>query len=170
MTWRRALLLGLAVPTALLLQTTVLGSLTLGGTQPELVLLVVVAIAMADGPAAGAVAGFAGGFATDLLLDLPDGLSAFVFTAVGYTAGALREHYAGTTAWLPIAVAGIATGVGVLAYGTIAVLFGDATVAVLDLTRHAGLAAAYGMLLSPFVVPLVRRLSERVEPRKVVRL
>ncbi len=170
MIWRRTLLLGMVVVTGLLLETTILGSRTLGGTQPELVLLVVVALGMEEGAAAGAIAGFFGGLASDLLLSLPAGMSSLVFTVIGYSAGALREHYETTTAWLKIVVAGIMTGAGVLAYGAVAVLFGIDGIAPLDLARHAGLAALYSMLLAPFVVPAVRRLAGRLRPRKVVRL
>ncbi|MGH2829620.1 MAG: hypothetical protein ACRDJM_03970, partial [Actinomycetota bacterium] len=98
------------------------------------------------------------------------GLSAFVFTAVAYSVGALREHYEGATAWLPIVVAGLASGAGVLAYGALATIFGTGGIVALDLLRHAGLAAAYGMLLAPFVLPAVRRVAGRLRPRKVVRL
>lgn len=170
MIWRRTLLLGLVMLTGLLLETTVLGGLTLGGTQPQLVLLIVIALGMAEGPATGAVAGFVGGFFTDMLLNLPKGMSALVFTSIGYAVGALREHYEGTTAWLTIVVAGLATASGVIGYGAVAVLFGRDGLVPLDVLRHAGLAAVYSMLLAPFVLPGVRRLGERLRPRKVVRL
>jgi rod shape-determining protein MreD len=167
---RRVLLLGLVMMTGLLLETTLLGGMTLGGTQPELVLLIVVALGMAEGPAAGAVAGFVGGFATDMLLDLPKGLSSLVFTSVGYAVGALREHYEGTTAWLTIIIAGLATAAGVIGYGAVSVLFGLDGLVPIEVVRHAGLAAVYSMLLAPFVLPAIRRLGERLRPRKVVRL
>ena len=170
MIWRLAIFLPLLVLTGLLLETTVLGSRTLGGTQPELVLLIVIAIAMVEGPATGAIAGFTAGLVTDLLLDLPKGLSAFVFTSTGYAVGALRDHYEGTTAWLRIVVAGIATGAALLLYGAMAGLIGITGISATSLLRHAALAAAYSMLLAPFTVPLVRRLSSKMRPRKVVRL
>lgn len=170
MIWRRVILLGLVVMTGLLLQTTVLGGRTLGGTQPELVLLIVIALGMTEGPATGAIAGFTGGFVTDLLLDLPIGMSSLVFTAVGYFVGALREHYETTTAWLTIVVAGLATATGVIGYGAVSVLFGLDGLVAIDVLRHAGLAAAYSMLLAPFVVPLIRKIGRQLRPRKVVRL
>lgn len=170
MIWRRGILLGMVVMTGLLLQTTVLGGRTLGGTQPELVLLIVIALGMTEGPATGAVAGFVGGFLTDLLLDLPIGMSSLIFTAIGYSVGALREHYEGTTAWLTIVVAGLATAAGLIGYGAVSVLFGLDGLAAVDVLRHAGLAAAYSMLLAPFVLPLIRKIGERLRPRKVVRL
>lgn len=170
MIWRRTVLLSLVMMTGLLLETTILGSRTLGGTQPELVLLIVIAIGMEEGPAAGSIAGFFAGLLTDSLLDLPKGLSAFVFTSIGYGVGALREHYEGTTAWLRIVVAGLATGAGLLLYGAMAGLVGITGIPLVALLRHAGLAALYSMLLAPFVVPGVRKVSARIRPRRVVRL
>ncbi|HVL91029.1 MAG TPA: rod shape-determining protein MreD [Actinomycetota bacterium] len=170
MIWRRSLLLGMLMLTGLLLETTLLGGLTLGGTQPQLVLLIVIALGMAEGPATGAVAGFVGGVLTDMLLSLPTGLSALVFTSIGYSVGALREHYEGTTALLTIVVAGLATATGVIGYGAVSVLFGRVGLVPADVLRHAGLAAVYSMLLAPFVLPGIRRVSERLRPRKVVRL
>ncbi|MHB8513188.1 MAG: rod shape-determining protein MreD [Actinomycetota bacterium] len=170
MIWRRTLFAFLVIITGLLLETTVFGSNTLGGTQPELVLLIVIAIAMEEGPAVGCLCGFFAGLATDLLLQLPKGLSAFVFTSIGYAVGAMREQLQGTTAWLRIAVAGVGTALGLLLYGGMAALMGISGIELVSLLRRAGLAAAYSMLLAPFVVPFIRRVSMKLRPRKVVKL
>lgn len=167
---RRALLLGLVLLTAVLLETTLLGTTTLAGTKPELVLLVVVALAIEEGSALGALAGFTGGLLTDLLIDAPAGFSSLVFTVVGYGVGAAREQLATPTAWVPLAVSGLATVFGVLAYAGVSSLLGQNGIATATVARHAGLAAAYNVLLTPFVVPFVRRLAVRLRPQKVVRL
>lgn len=167
---RRAALLGLLLLTAVLVETTILGTTTLAGTKPELVLLVIVALAIEEGSAVGAVAGFAGGLLTDLLLDAPAGFSSLVFTVVGYGVGAAREQLLTPTAWVPLAVTGVSTALGVLAYAGVSSLLAAGGVPATAVARHAGLAAAYNILLTPFVVPLVRRLSVRLRPQKVVRL
>jgi rod shape-determining protein MreD len=167
---RRAALLGLLLLTALLLETTIFGTTTLVGTKPELVLLVVIALAIEEGPAVGAAAGFAGGLATDLLLDAPAGFTSLVFTVVGYGVGAAREQLATPTAWVPLAVTGASTVFGVLAYAGVSALLGAGGISAITVARHAGLAAAYNMLLTPFVVPFVRRLSGRLRLQKVVKL
>lgn len=169
MIWRRALLVALLVLTGLLVSTTLLGTATLAGTKPELILLVTIALSLGEGAAVGALAGFFGGVATDLLLNLPQGLSALVFTGVGYAVGAAREHLQTPAAWVPIGMAGVATALGVFAYGAVSILFGQ-DISGIVLARHAGLAAAYNMLLAPFVIPFVRGLGARLRPRRVVRL
>jgi rod shape-determining protein MreD len=167
---RRALLLGLLLLTAVLLETTIFGTTTLGGTKPELVLLVVVALAIQEGSGLGAVAGFTGGLLTDLLLDAPTGFSSLVFTVVGYGVGASREQLLTPTAWVPLAVTAASTTFGVLAYAAVSSVFGTSGAPTVTVLRHAGLASVYNVLLTPFVVPFVRRLSVRLRPQKVVRL
>jgi rod shape-determining protein MreD len=159
------LLLGL---TGLLLETAVLGTATLDGSKPELLLLVVVAVAMNEGAAFGAVAGFTLGLATDLFLGLPHGLSALVFTAIGYGVGRARSQFSVAGAWVPIAVSFAATASGVLAYGGLGMLLA-LPIAARSLLRHALLAGAYNALLMPFVFPLVRLLGEKLRPAGVQR-
>ena len=64
---RRAALSVLLVAAAVVLQLTVVNRLTLpGGGAPDLVLLVVIALALCGGPAAGALTGFCAGLSLDL--------------------------------------------------------------------------------------------------------
>ena len=64
---RRVLLSGLVLLAAVLLQIIVINSLPLpGASGPDLVLVVVAALAVTGGPMEGALAGFAGGLALDI--------------------------------------------------------------------------------------------------------
>ena len=64
---RRVLLPTVAVLAAILLQVTVLNNLPFpGGSPPDLVLVVVVAMALTSGPLEGALIGFAAGLAVDI--------------------------------------------------------------------------------------------------------
>lgn len=163
MIWRRAFLLVILGITGLVVETSVLGGATLDGSKPELLLLVTIGLAMTEGPAFGATAGFILGLATDLLLGLPQGISALVFTAVGYGVGRARAQMTAPTAMLPIIMVFGATLGGVLFYGTLGALLGQA-VTLRALLRHAVLGATYNALLTPFVFPVVRLLGERLRP------
>ena len=163
MIWRRTVLLFLLATTGLAIETAVLGGATLDGSKPELLLLLTVALAMSEGPAFGATSGFVLGMATDVFLGLPKGVSALVFTAVGYAAGRARAQMSTPTAWLPIAMIFVATAAGVLAYGGLGMLLGE-NVAAHMLVRHAALSSSYNALLTPFVFPVVRALSGRLRP------
>lgn len=169
MIWKRTLLLSLLTITGLLVETSVLGTATLGGTKPQLLLLITVALAMGEGPALGSAFGFVGGLATDLFLGLPTGITSLAYTIVGSGVGAIRAQVQTPTAWLPIAMVFVATLAGVFLYGGASFLLGQEAISGAPLARHAALAASYNALLTPFVFPVVRVLGARLRPTKVFR-
>jgi rod shape-determining protein MreD len=95
----------LVVFTALLLQVTVLTRLRLFGVVPDLMLLIAVAAGITGGPARGAIIGFVSGMAIDIFLETPLGLSALVFSLVGYTVGAVETGILRAAWWIPVATA-----------------------------------------------------------------
>jgi len=163
MIWKRSLLLFLLTITGLAFETSVFGRATLVGTKPELLLLVVVVLAMEEGPAFGTTAGFVMGLSTDLVLQLPAGVSALTFTLVGYVVGRIRSQFQTRSAWLPIAMVSTATFVGVLFYAGFNEILGQHFSGP-SVLRAAGISALYNGLLTPFVFPIVRALSSRLRP------
>jgi rod shape-determining protein MreD len=154
---------------ALALQVTMLARLPLPGATPDLVLVTVVSLALAYGPGFGLVAGFAAGLATDLVppADHAIGHWAFVLTLVGYLAGLARLEIR-RSAFVPLIVVAASAAVSLLGYALLASVAGDPHVtrgAVLALLPTALL---YDVVLSPFVVPGVLLLAERVEPDPVL--
>src|SRR4030095_12075927 len=87
---RRFLALAPVLVVAVLVQPTVLARLTLAGVRADLLVLAVVSVAVATDPTTGAVFGFVAGLVADLLFDLPVGVSALVYTAVGFAVGTGR--------------------------------------------------------------------------------
>ncbi len=73
---------------ALILQTTVLDTVSVGGIKPDLVMLVVVLNGFLLGTREGAFLGFFGGILEDLLCGHYIGLNALSKMAAGYLAGA----------------------------------------------------------------------------------
>ena len=165
MIWRRTILLAVLTITGLAIETSLLGSVTLTGAKPELLLLLTVALAMTEGPTVGAVAGFTTGLATDVVLQLPQGLNALTFTIAGYVVGRVRAQLQRPSAWLPIVMVTATTFASVLFYGGFSFLLGQETPSALRVLRQAGLAAAYNALLTPFVFPLTRGLATRLRPQ-----
>lgn len=159
---RRVLLIVILAVVGLAVQTSLLSAVSLAGTKPELLLLIVVALAMTDGAGLGALAGFICGVATDALGGMPQGLSALTFTLAGYGVGTYRAHVATPSAWLPMGTVAVTTFLATMFYGLLAIILGQETLTVVRILRHATFASIYGALLTPFAFPPVRAFASRL--------
>lgn len=157
---RRALLVALLLVTAAVLQTALFPAITLLGFRPDLLLLLVVALALRDGPLAGLRVGFAAGLLTDLLVvQAPVGLGVLVMTGVGYTIGLARPYLAPESITAPILLAFVAGALGTGSYGVLATLLGEERLPLGYLVQASVAVGLYNTLLAPLVLALVRRLT-----------
>ncbi|MFD3657194.1 rod shape-determining protein MreD [Streptomyces sp. NPDC058620] len=162
----RTLLSVTLVVVALVVQVSVLARLQLPGAVPDLLLLVVVALALVHGHVSGALIGFGAGLLADLAppADHAAGRYALVLCVIGYLVGLARpENGQLKSAFVPMAVV-VAAAIGsTLLYAGVGALVGDTA------ARHVGLgsllftAAVYDLLLAPFTVPLIMALARRTE-------
>ena len=162
---RRVLLATAAVLAAVLLQVTVLNNVPFpGGSGPNLVLVVVVAMALAAGPRDGAIIGFAAGLALDIAPPASGllGQSALVFCLVGYGCGRLRLTLE-RSAWLPLAGVALGAAAGEVLYALIGLIFGDPDVTWQAVRQVLPAAVFYDLLISPFVLYAVAQ-ARRVRP------
>ena len=160
----RILLSTVLVVVALVVQVSVLARLQLPGAVPDLLLLVVLALAFVYGHVSGALIGFGAGLLADLAppADHAAGRYALVLCVIGYLAGLAKpENGQLKSAMVPmIGVVTAAIG-STLLYALVGALVGDTA------ARHVGLgsllftAAVYDLLLAPFVVPLVMAIARR---------
>ncbi|MFF4094622.1 rod shape-determining protein MreD [Streptomyces sp. NPDC001834] len=160
----RILLSTVLVVVALVVQVSVLARLQLPGAVPDLLLLVVLALAFVYGHTSGALIGFGAGLLADLAppADHAAGRYALVLCVIGYLAGLVKpENGQLRSAAVPmIAVVGAAIG-STLLYALVGALVGDTA------ARHVGLgsllftAALYDLLLAPFTVPLIMAVARR---------
>lgn len=164
MIWKRSVLIGLLTLTGLALQTSLFRTGSLAGTKPALLLLVTIAVAVGEGTAPGSVTGFVAGLATDLVTPRAVGITALVYTVIGYGTGRIRAQISAPTVWLPVAMVFGGTLLGQLAYAGVSALFGVVVAPAATIARHAALSAAYNALLTPFLFPLVRMLGRRLRP------
>jgi hypothetical protein len=88
---RRHAPLAAVLLTGLIVQAAVTPHLALRGAAPEVLLVVVVAVAVEHGPRAGAGFGFAAGLGADLFLSTPLGTAALAFTLIGHVLGQSRR-------------------------------------------------------------------------------
>lgn len=155
---RRVALVLVAFLTALLLQSTLFADARLFGARPELIVLVTILVALAEGPNAGAVAGFAGGMWQDLLGAQTVGVTALVLTFVGAVVGTLRQYIVSESPYIPASIVGVGTFLAILTIGFVQLLLGQFEVSAAYLLRVAALSGVYGAVLTPLVAPLVRRI------------
>jgi rod shape-determining protein MreD len=160
---RRVLVLAAVLVVAVLVQSTVLAELRLAGVRPDLPVLAVVAVAVATDATTGAAFGFVAGLVADLLFDLPVGVSALVYTALGFAAGAVRVYLTSRRPLVHLLLAGAASLASVWCCGLLLRVFDLSSWAAV--ARAGPLVAGYNLLLTPFVYPVVWALTERVPAR-----
>jgi rod shape-determining protein MreD len=110
---------------ALLVQTTVLARMRFWGVMPDFMLLVAVAGGITAGPTRGAALGFSSGMLIDLFLPTPLGLSALVFTLVGYGVGVANTGVLRSAWYIPVLTSAAASVAGVVLYALIGSVLGE---------------------------------------------
>ena len=164
---RRILLLVALVVTALLLQVSVIDLLPLPGSHPDVLLVLVVAVALVTGPLGGAGVGFAAGLLADLAppADHTLGRLALAFTLVGYASGMLEDVEERSVVMPMLVVAAAATAATGL-YAGVGALIGDVRIVGPTVVAALPTSVFYDVVLTPFIVPLVAFLYHRLEPEQ----
>lgn len=165
----RTALAALLVFVAAVLQVTFVTRLPLpGGISPDLMLVVVAALALRTGALRGCVTGFFAGVLADILPPAYHtiGRYALVYCIIGYLVGLAREEIE-DSAVLSVAAVALAAVAGTLLYTLLGVVFGDPRVTGAAVARVMPFSVLYDVLLSPFVLFAVAWLVERVDPERV---
>jgi rod shape-determining protein MreD len=156
----RAVISVVVVAVTVVLQLTIVNRIAFpGGAGPDLVLLVVAALALAGGPMAGVLTGFLAGLALDVA---PPGSHftgqyALVFCLVGYFCGLLADDGSGDaeqghTALFEIVVTATGAVCGEVLLALLGVMLSDPRVTWPAITNVLPAAVAYNVLLCPFVL------------------
>ena len=153
------------VLTALLVQVTILNRIPLPNGRPDLIVLVVVALALVRGPEYGAVLGFMSGLAVDVVppADHTLGRMALAYAAVGYAAGLLEDAEERSVLAAVLVVAG-GSAIAVITYAGIGALLGDGRITLTALGNSLLATVIYDVVLAPFVVPVVSGTARRADP------
>ncbi|HEV2536494.1 MAG TPA: rod shape-determining protein MreD [Streptosporangiaceae bacterium] len=130
-----------------------------GGGGPNLVLLLVAALALAGGPMAGLLTGFLAGLALDVAPPGSHftGQDALVFCLIGYACGLLADDFSGDaehgrSALFEIAVTAAGAVCGEALVALLGVMLSDPQVRWPAITNVLPAALAYDVLLCPFVL------------------
>jgi rod shape-determining protein MreD len=149
---------------ALVLQLSIVSDLRLLGAVGDLLVLVTIAAALADGPDRGATFGFAAGLLYDLVLDTPFGLSALTYALIGYAVGLVGVALGRSGGWWPIVLAALGGAAAMGLYTAIGHLVGT-PYPVGELPRIALVVAAWNAALIVPVRAMLRRVfGGRREP------
>ena len=140
--------------TALLVQTTVLSRVRVFDVMPDFMLLVAVAGGITAGPTRGAALGFVSGMLIDLFLPTPLGLSALVFTLVGYWVGIANAGVLRSAWYIPVLTAGTASVAGVVCYALVGSVLGERMING-HLVTIAAVVGVSNAVLAPLAVKLV---------------
>ena len=151
----------IALVAAALLQVAVAPHLAIGGVVPNLLLLVVVTLALVEGPQAGASAGFAAGLVYDLLGSGPIGPAALVLVVIGHLAGLVHSNMFAEGWRLPVTVVFLASLVAELAYAGVLAVLGTGSPFWSSFTNVILPAAVYNGTLALLIYPVLARFLRR---------
>jgi rod shape-determining protein MreD len=164
----RALAALVAVSLALVLQVSLFPHVAWQGIVPNLVLLVVVGAALTRGAQFAAVLGFLAGVVLDLAppADHVAGRWALALVVVGWVAGRVRQDVRPTASAVVTTVAA-SSFVGTSLFALSGLLLADPVTDVLTLLQVIGVAVVWDVVLTPFVLPPVMAMFQRLEPQRV---
>jgi len=166
---RATLRVALVALLLLLLQSTVLLSLRVGGVHPDIVWLLPITAALLAGPETGAIVGFWTGLAFDLVLPTPFGLSALVGCLLGFSIGVGTAAVDRRAVWLrPVAaiIGGVAAD---MLFALLGAIFGQQQMVQIDFFSLFLVVAVSSALLVLPVNRLMRwALSAQGDRRSLV--
>lgn len=166
---RKAVPAAVAVLGAALLQAMLAPYLAIGGVEPNFLLLVVVTLALTEGPTVGAASGFAAGLVFDLLGTGPVGAMALVLTVTGYLAGMLQANLFAEGWRLPLTVVAVASLLSGVAYGIVLQVLGEGGSFWRGFVTVVLPAALYNTALALLVYPILARFLRREQPMRQFR-
>ena len=167
MTLVRMLVAFTVVCFALVLQVSLFPHFAWQGIVPNLCLLVVVGAALTRGPQVAVLLGFLAGVALDLSppADHVAGRWALALVVVGYVAGRVRQEVK-PTAVAVVATVAASSFIGTSVFAITGVILQDPVLDVSQLLQVILVAVLWDVLLTPFVLPPVMTMFNRLQPER----
>ena len=167
MTLVRMLVAFTVVCFALVLQVSLFPHFAWQGIVPNLCLLVVVGAALTRGPQVAVLLGFLAGVALDLAppADHVAGRWALALVVVGYVAGRVRQDVK-PTAVAVVATVAASSFIGTSVFAITGVILQDPVLDVSQLLQVILVAVLWDVLLTPFVLPPVMTMFNRLQPER----
>ncbi len=156
----------LVILTALIIDLSILSRVRVVGTMADLMLLIAIAAGITGGPVRGAVVGFVSGMAVDLFLQTPLGLSALVFSIVGYAVGTAEASILRSSWWIPVLTAFVASVAGELVFALVGSVVGDTRLDTGRLIVIVLVVGAMNALLAPLTIRTMAWAFDRAPTRR----
>ncbi len=144
---------------AIVLQSTVLGRIAIGGVRPDLALIILVFASLRRGSMVGQLSGFASGILEDLMSVSPLGFHPLMRAVIGYLYGIFAGNVFVDPFLMPMVLTVIATLIKGLLSGLIASVFGIASAGFLYFAGRIWIEVGYNAVLAPFLFALLRLLK-----------
>lgn len=158
-----------ALLAGIILQVALAPHIAVFGVVPNIIFLVVVIVALTQGPVAGGVTGLAGGLVFDLLGASIVGPYGLVLAVVGYFAGMLSANLFAEGWLLPVTVVAVASLSAEVAYGIVLTVMGTGIGFWHSLVTVMLPGALYQTVLAVIAFPLLARFLRRDRPMKSFR-
>jgi rod shape-determining protein MreD len=140
----------LIVAVVLIIQQALMDALKVRGAHPDLMLLLPIAFGLVGGSERGAAMGFVSGLLADLFVGTPFGLSALVYTLVGFGVGMTGGDRLGGGWWVTPLTATLASAAGVVLYAGLGAAVGEGQMLHAHLaTVTIVVAVVNGLLAAP---------------------
>lgn len=150
---------GLLAAVAVLLQTTWLGYVSVGGAVADPLLVIVLAVGLLHGPEEGALVGAGVGLLQDIMTGVPLGLGMLSDLAVGFCAGLGQRTIYVEDLWLPALAAAVMTVPRAIVWIGAAHLVGLLNVSFVEVVWVTFLAACYNGCIAVPIFHGLRRLD-----------
>ncbi len=160
----KILLKSAIIVVALLIQLTLINSITILGLKPDLIMVVVVVFSLLKGEKEGTISGFASGLLQDIFSTGLLGINALVKTVIGFTCGILREKiFHEHILFLIPVITFIASITQSILIFLLLRAFGIEYGLAWSLKQVALPEALYSSLISPFVFLAINKLFQMIK-------
>jgi rod shape-determining protein MreD len=150
MSGRATIRVALVALLLLLVQSTVMLNISIGGIHPDILWLLPITAALLAGPETGAIVGFWSGLAFDLVLPTPLGLGALVGCLLGYAIGAATAAVDKRAVWLKPVAAVLGSVAADMLFSVLGAIFGQQQMVKVDfLSLFVVVAVSSALLVLP---------------------
>jgi rod shape-determining protein MreD len=160
----KILLKGAIIVVALLIQLTLINSITILGLKPDLIMVVVVVFSLLKGEKEGSISGFASGLLQDIFSTGLLGINALAKTVVGFFCGIVKEKifHEHILFIIPV-ITFIASFMQSIIIFLLLRAFGIEYNLAWSLKQVALPEALYSSLLSPFIFLAINKLFQTIK-------